>query len=374
MGGSAVALSAIAAGGTAYVATREPAGAQAPWRYAREGGFGEPRIDALAWAILAPSPHNRQPWLFELVGDDTIIVHCDMERLLPHTDPFGRQIVIGFGCMLELLRMAAAQQGYQARVIAFPEGEPQPRLDDRPIARVRFEPGGVADPLFAQAGARRSNKEVFDTARPVALGTLIEMARQCDPHLRVSLTAEPERIEALRSLTWRAWIREVETRNAYQESIDLMRIGRAEIEASPDGIALPGAMMEVLNRVGFVTRDTLADPHHPAYAQGLSIFEPVIRSAMGYIALVSAANTRHDQLNAGRDWLRLNLAAAGAGIGLHPLSQSLQEFPEMAALHREAHEHIAPQGGTVQMLGRVGYGPRVAPTPRWPVETRIIAV
>ncbi len=372
IGGSAAALAAVGAGGAAFVATREPLGAQAPWRDAMAGGFGEPRLDALAWAILAPNPHNRQPWLFELMGDDTIIVHCDSGRLLPHTDPYDRQIVIGFGCMLELLRMAAAEQGYHARITPFPEGEPQPRLDARPIAHVRFEAGAVADPLFANAAARRSNKEVFDTARPVTAGALLAITQACDPRLGVRLVSEPEQVEALRDLTWRAWVREIETPQTYQESIELMRFGRAEIEANPDGIEMPGAMMEVLNRAGFVTRETLANPQHPAYAQGFSIFEPIIRSAMGHVALVSVTNTRADQLDAGRDWVRLNLAATGLGIGLHPLSQALQEFPEMAALYREAHDQIAPEGGTVQMLGRAGYGPRVSPTPRWPLETRII--
>lgn len=374
VGGSAAALAAVAAGGVAFVNTREPVGAQAPWRQAQAGGFGEPRLDALAWAILAPNPHNRQPWLFELVGDDTVIVHCDMEGLLPHTDPFDRQIVIGFGCMLELLRMAAAERGYGVRITPFPDGEQQPRLDGRPIARVQFEAGGIADPLFVHAGVRRSNKEVFDTSLPVAAESLSGIVQQCNPRLDARPMASPASIEALRDLTWRAWVIEFETPHTYQESIDLMRIGRAEIEANPDGIALPGAMMEVMNRVGFFTRETLADPAHPAYSQGLDYFETVMSSAMGYLALVSQTNTRWDQIDAGRDWIRLNLAATKLGIGLHPLSQALQEFPEMAALYREAREQIAPQGGTVQMLGRAGYGPPVAPTPRWPLETRIVAV
>ena len=32
--------------------------ARQPWRQAGES-FGDPRIDALAYAVLAPSPHNR---------------------------------------------------------------------------------------------------------------------------------------------------------------------------------------------------------------------------------------------------------------------------------------------------------------------------
>jgi len=74
----------------------------------------------------------------------------------------------------------------------------------------------------------------------------------------------------------------------------------------------------------------------------------------------------------GADWLRVNLAATAAGVAFQPLSQALQEYPEMAALYRDLHARLAPQGGTVQMLARIGHGPEVAPSPRWPLEAKIL--
>ena len=70
-------------------------------------------------------------------------------------------------------------------------------------------------------------------------------------------------------------------------------------------------------------------------------------------------------------WLRLNLAATGAGLAIRPVSQALQEYPEMAAHLARAHDLAAPDGGTVQMLGLLGYAARTARTPRWPLETRM---
>jgi hypothetical protein len=82
-------------------------------------------------------------------------------------------------------------------------------------------------------------------------------------------------------------------------------------------------------------------------------------------------NTRLDQIDAGRRWLRLNLATTGLGLSLHPVSQALQEFPEMVEVRSRAHVILAEPGQTVQMLGRLGYGPKTPRTPRWPLETRI---
>src|ERR1700741_606311 len=80
----------------------------------RNPGAGEsdPRRFALAHAILAPNPHNTQPWQVDLRGEDEMLLYCDLERRLPFTDPLDRQITIGCGCFLELYRIAAVQNGF----------------------------------------------------------------------------------------------------------------------------------------------------------------------------------------------------------------------------------------------------------------------
>ena len=71
-----------------------------PWT--EPGDPADLRRWMLAHALLAPNPHNRQPWLADLRRDGEITLVCDGERLLPETDPFGRQIVIGCGAFIEL--------------------------------------------------------------------------------------------------------------------------------------------------------------------------------------------------------------------------------------------------------------------------------
>ncbi len=95
---------------------------------------------------------------------------------------------------------------------------------------------------------------------------------------------------------------------------------------------------------------------------------------MAHIWMVTDGNSRQDQINAGRDWVRINLASTQQGIGFHPLSQALQEYPEMRDHFKEVHKRFAPEGGTVQMLSRLGYGPVVPKSPRWPLEAKLIGV
>ncbi|MCK5746564.1 MAG: twin-arginine translocation pathway signal protein, partial [Oricola sp.] len=110
--------------------------ARAPWRDAGKG-FGDNRLDALSYAVLAPSPHNLQPWLVRLEDEDGLTLFCDLDRRLPATDPQDRQVVIALGAFVELLRQAAAEAGCGLEVEPFPQGEPYPVLDERPAASVR---------------------------------------------------------------------------------------------------------------------------------------------------------------------------------------------------------------------------------------------
>ena len=341
-----------------------------PWLEAGSR-YTEPRRRALSYAILCPNPHNRQPWQVDLSVDDRVTLHVDPERQLPYTDPFARQITIGLGCFVELMTLAAAADGQAVSIVPFPQGsDPASLLDGRPVAVATFraDPSVVPDPLFAHTMARRSLKEPFDTAREVPADVL-EVARAAAIHGSVvGASRAPESVRTLRALTSEALIVEGETPRTYRESVDLFRIGRREIEANPDGIAFSGRLFETLGGLGLFTREGASDRESSTYRQGQEAVLANTETAMAHLWTVSATNERADQLNAGRDWMRIHLATTPTGVALHPISQALQEYPEMAPHYRRAHELLAPEGGTVQMLARLGYGEAVPPSPRWSLD------
>lgn len=360
-----------ATGSAAFAVTRTPRTAHAPW--ATAGGYDDPRLRALSHAILAPNPHNRQPWKVDVSVPEQVTLYVDTDRLLPHTDPFSRQIVIGLGCFLEVMTLAAAADGLSVELDLFPEGEDAAALDARPVAVARFTRGDArAEPaLFGQVFDRRSLKEPYDMARPVAAGVLAQLAASVTRGSGVASTNEAAEVEALRDLTARAFEIEFHTPRTYKESVDLFRIGHREVDANPDGIDFYGPMWETLHLTGQFTREGAIPTESFPFRSGLDMVTSTARTGMAYIWLTTPGNTRAEQIIAGRDWVRLNLAATGLGLGVQPMSQALQEFPEMADLYAQAHDRLAPDGGVVQMLGRLGYGPKVGPSPRWPLEEKL---
>lgn len=364
----------LAAGSAGFVATRTPQSALKPWRDAGSPLYPDPMRRALSYAILAPNPHNRQPWIVDLKSDTEAVLTCDLDRLLPATDPFARQIVIGLGCFLELFSIAAADQGYRADIRYFPEGDAGDNLDRRPIAHLSLtkHPGLAPDPLFAHALNRHTNRNPYDTGRAVGEDALGRLRNAPKGSVEVGTANGGRLLDDLRTLTRDAMVAEVQAPEAYQESIDLMRIGRAEIEANPDGIALGGAFLEALNLTGILTRETLADPASRSYQIGLDMIEDGAMTSMGFVWINTIGNSRTAQIEAGRAYLRVALQATADGLSMQPMSQALQEYPAMAPYYRACHDRLTSQPGErVQMLARLGFAKDIGPAPRWALETRL---
>ncbi|SOE12639.1 hypothetical protein SAMN05877838_0889 [Hoeflea halophila] len=365
-----------AAGVGTWARTRDPARARQPWEAARGMEYeadSDPRIFALSHAILAPNPHNRQPWIAELSTPGEVMLYFDTKRRLPETDPFDRQLTIGLGCFVELLAMAAAETGHRADVTLFPEGARQPLLDQRPVAHIRLLADETVqpDPLFAQIFHRHTNRQAYDIARPVDAATLDDVARAVRS-VRVDRATEVEQVAALRSLAREAMEIELRTYRAMKESVDLMRIGKAEIEANPDGISLGGPLNEGLDLLGIMDRQAMLDTNSMVFGEVLKAQKVQFDTAMGFLWLTTPSNTRADQIAAGRDYVRMHLAVTQAGLALQPFSQALQEYEEMAGMYAEMRKGLGiGKSETLQMLVRLGYGPRVKASPRWPLHTRI---
>lgn len=346
---------------------RMPQDAVAAW-----GGPGpqesEARRRALSYALLAPNPHNRQPWIADLREPDVITFLCDRTRLLPQTDPFARQIVIGCGAFLELLRMAAAEQGLSADITYFPDGEWQEgQVGDTPICRVVFTPDNnvARDPLFAHVLQRRTNRNPYsETAITQEEATQLASAIQSSP-IQFGWAADAAKIAELRLLAEQGWRVEVETDATYLESVRLYRITGSEIADHRDGISLHGPLIWWGKRLGLFTHEKALAIDASSRQQSFDFVANQIRNTPSFAWLVTSGNDRLSQLDVGTAYVRLHLKATELGLAIGPLSQVLQEFPAMLPL-RVQHKLIlgVPETSTVQMFARVGRADSMGPSPR----------
>ena len=355
-----------------YALGKGPA-ANSPWHIAGSD-YQDPRLRALSWAILAPNPHNIQPWLIELNDDLTMTLSIDENKRLPHTDPFNRQILIGIGCFCELLTIAAAQDNYKTEFDWFPQGinHEDIALDKRPIAKIKLSQGAQSDSLLSQVLQRRSYKQPFDNAKEISAEVLTQLASVQRPGASVHTNNNSSFVDLMRQETMQAMSVEMTTERVYMESARLMRIGTDEIKANPDGISLKGHHMMALREIGVVTKESLMDMTSDVYKQGIEGVVETLASTKGYMWVTTQGNSRMEQIEAGRNYLRLNLQATKLGLHMHPVSQGLQEYGEMKTIYKNIHDIVGvSEPGRVQMLTRLGYGADIEASPRWPVTNCI---
>lgn len=354
-----------------------PAEAVEGWR-GPAAGERDPRRRALAWALLAPNPHNLQSWSVDLAEPDTIRLFVDGTRLLPQTDPLSRQILIGHGCFLEILSMAAAADGWLAETTLFPAGDW--RLD-RPVALIRFvrSVGLTPEPLFDAVPRRRTVKRAFDD-RPLDPAHQEALRASFEPSLaRLSIVDDPAHVARLRAVAVSGSELEMNLPRTHKESIDVVRIGAGAIAAHRDGISLTGPVVWALRQAGLMTAENAMTPGTVAWNGGRDYVLAGYASARAFGWLATPDNARPTQVAAGRAYVRLQLAATRLGVALQPHSQTLQEYPEMAELQatmkREtgtAQTGTTP-GETLQMFFRLGYAGDPGPSPRRPIDSFVRA-
>jgi hypothetical protein len=332
----------------------------------------------LSYAILAPHSHNLQSWLVDLRRPGEIVLHCDLTRLLPETDPLARQILMSQGTFLELLDLAARERGHRAQITLFPEGEFGPdKPDGRPVARIVLAPDAAVtrDPLFGQILKRRTNREAYETRLPdPAAWTAIAQASATFA-VRAGFTdGTPAPLQAHRAIAAEAWRIELVTPRTLMESYRVLRIGPDEIARHRDGISINTPMLRAINAVGLFDRTKAPEADDRSIRQQIEGFNGKLAATPAFFWLVTQGNDRRTQVNAGRAYVRAQLAATAHGLSMQPLSQALQEYPEQAQPYAAIHKLLqAPQQQhTVQMWARVGYAPAIGPAPRRGLQAHLM--
>lgn len=104
------------------------------------------------FAVLAPSVHNTQPWLFRVL-DHTIEIYADRSRALPVVDPDDRSLIISCGSCIQLFQRVLDAFRMEYSISLFPD-----LADPDLLARIRVSSGpkGEQDEQLMNAILKRN--------------------------------------------------------------------------------------------------------------------------------------------------------------------------------------------------------------------------
>jgi nitroreductase len=316
--GCAAGSAVIYVGGCGYYAPEQGA-AYAPWQFPAER-YSDPHLLLVHAAILAANPHNTQPWIFRL-AQDQISLFADRSRRLGAMDPLGRELMIGLGCALENLLIAARHHGYRAELSLAPNP-----ADPTHVAHIGLASGQAeAQAFYTHLGQRRTNRGPYTSAglAPALLSELAVSSAQ-DSGVRVHWLVDDTdkaRFASMCVAATRAIVADV---TMSQASYRWYRHSRAEIEQHRDGLTLDAqglkpafaAVAKVLPRTSRATADDYwIENTEKVHCKHVAAFG---------ILSTTALNEPTQLLSTGRVYQRLHLAATARGLAMQPLNQAAE--------------------------------------------------
>lgn len=321
----------------------------------------------LRYAILAPSGHNTQPWLFKIVGNDMIELYADRSRALPVVDPDDRELVISCGAALYHLRLAANHFGLAETVDLLPDDKNNPDL----LAKVSFKESDDDGPIHKQAQQdtslfeaitkRRSNRSPFESRKlpDELLLSLKDVARSYSAWLDI---VEDE-------LHKNGWANLISQGDKIQLSDKKFRRELAawiHPNRSHTRDGMPGyahGMPDIVSHMGpFLIRTFDMGKGQAAKDMQLATGSPVLA------VLGTDADEPLNWIQTGQALARILLRARADNVWISFMNQPI----EVSELRPKLREAMARSAGHPQVLMRIGYGKDVKPTPRRDVDEVIV--
>jgi hypothetical protein len=302
-----------------------------------------------ASAGTAPSHHNAQPWAFR-VDAGSVEVWADPTRQLGVADPEGRQMLIGVGAALYVVRLELAELGAANEVELLPDpGQPELAA----VVRVTGPGGATADThaLWRQLPRRR-------TVRHRMRSDLEPAVRQM---LAAQVAAEGATLHWVDALADRRSLASLVVLAEHAQQRDPVFLQELAdwvgAEALAAGGGVPEYAMGPAAAAGYAAelplRDFAGGRQRPQASTHRPERHPVVA------VLTTGMDQPADWLRAGEGLVRMLLAATGQGLAASFFNQPL----EGRGFRAQGRAELALPGAP-QLILRVG-----RPTGVWPPAT-----
>jgi nitroreductase len=320
----------------------------------------------LETAILAPSPHNVQPWAIRIEDSRTAMLFMDLQRVLPKEDVTGMFLISAMGIFLETLAIVAASENLHLRYVLCGElSEIAERIrvaeELLPIAKMYLENDAGAKPEFgvehvvARATARMAYESTLVPQEALRRLTEVASARG----VTFGSTADPSMIRAIADLNIAALFHDLNDANYHDEIAQWFRCGEKQERKHRDGLSNRCMSMSALelsiakSAPGLLRVPGLSGAVAAHYRRALAT--PCMAWLSGDFWEPKAA------LNSGHTLMRFWLSVTAQGLSLHPMGNLVT--------NRTAAKQVESITGArnIWIIFKLGYARNVPRSLRRPV-------
>lgn len=300
------------------------------------------------YAVLSPSGHNTQPWLF-VHEKESLVLKVNPARELPFSGALAAEPYVSLGACLETFRLAAAGFGYTLKIDYI--------LDGKTIVRLSLDTRTTADPSLLTAITNRvSNRSLFKQELPDDK-TLADITAHDFTRISLHPVTDSAGIAYLSQKTFEATA-EIMTEQEFRK--ELSKWVRNNITRQHDG--MPGFAQ------GMPTPPSLLAKHvvrrfDISKTQAKLDAKRVLHSP-ALVLICAKDNDPYAFLEVGQLYTRICVQATQAGVATSGVGAAAISPTTKSAVAKHFNLPYLPTA-----LIRLGYATHPAKhTPRWPAE------
>ncbi|MGV6860771.1 MAG: twin-arginine translocation signal domain-containing protein [Putridiphycobacter sp.] len=290
-------------------------------------------------ATLAPSPHNIQPWLFEIVNQNTLLVKCDTSKMIPVLDVDNKFMTLSMCLLVEYIDIVSRNFGYEiekqfTKEVLTTEGD-----QVKTFCRLTFNINPKIEKIFDNETIkkRQTSRKAYKANQPIPQGLLDELNQLVvSKSSSLALTTDKEKINWIAELNRDAVFNDMDNNVVREEMKPWIRYTKAQAEEKRDGL-----WSKCMNFPPFLMEDFFEDHESFKNNPKRKIIEKVYykksKKTPAIMWLESEFESFDDLQNCGELLAHLGLTAAKHNCSLQPFG-SIITNPEKKSRFMEKHQ------------------------------------
>ena len=317
----------------------------------------------LRFAVLAPSGHNSQPWVFS-VKDSALTLQIDPMRRLPVGDEDDHLLYISMGCFIANLVVAADYYGMKFNAEYFPQLE---KGDKERIAVFHFDDQDRLqnnlnrDHLLFSIIGRTTNRHKH-TSKELPKTLMVELQKLPGIGEKLSISSDKKLIKEIGHIAVNASIEEMDIPGFRRELSTYVKNNTTK-----EKFGIPAFGMGIPTIVSYLVPFLLRkiNMNRLGRKNDLELFH---NFTCGIGIVSTEKDNKMDWINAGILFEHVALVAQKEGVFL-----SVYASPIILPSYRNELKRVSNISAYPQLLFRIGYPEQNTPhSPRFSVDDKIL--